>query len=185
MPVYILAKVIYNLVRKTIMANPNIWAPGEALNANSSIRFESFIASSSQSLFTLNDFQYSLGTGSLMVFVSGIAQRPGTDFYETSVSSFTLSTPVTAGTIVLAMGMVEVSAVLDQTTGMVETYEAAGGETLLFIAGFSYTPGSDRLQIFRNGLLQQLVEDYTETSSNSITLIDSLSIGEKITFMIN
>lgn len=167
------------------MANPNIWAPGEALNANSSVRFESFTASSSQSLFTLTDFQYAIGTGSLLIFVSGIAQRPGIDFYETSVSSFTLSTPVAAGTIVLAMGMVEVSAVLDQTTGQVETYEAVGGESLLLIIGFSYTPGSNRLQVFRNGLLQQLVDDYTETSVNSITLVDPLEAGEKIKFMIN
>lgn len=97
------------------MANPNIWAPGEAVNADSSVRFQAFIATAGQTLFTIpnNAFQYTVGTSSLMVFVSGIAQRPGIDFTETSSTSFTLSTPVSAGTIVLAQAMVGVSSTVD------------------------------------------------------------------------
>ncbi len=93
------------------MANPNIWAPGTALDANSSIKIESFTASADQTVFTLTDFQYALGTGALWVFVSGVFQRPGIDFTETSVTSFTLDTPVAEGTVVIAAGFVETTAV--------------------------------------------------------------------------
>lgn len=169
------------------MANPNIWAPGQSVsaNANSSIRDQAFTASASQTVFTLTSFTYSVGTGSLYVYVSGLMQRPGIDFLETGSDSFTLTTPVPAGTIVLAIAMVEVSAVLDQSTGMVEIYHAVGGESLIPVHHFSYTPTSGRLQVFRNGLIQTVADDYTETSSNSITLVESLDVGEKIKFMIN
>lgn len=167
------------------MANPNIWAPGQALNANSSIRFESFTATTDQILFELNDFQYALGTGSIMVFVSGIAQRPGIDFYETSVSSFTLSTPVAAGTIVLAMGMVEVSAILNQTTVITDLYIAVGGETLLQVSNFSYEIGGHHLHVFRNGLHQEVGYDYTETSETSITLSVAAEADDRFIFVSN
>jgi hypothetical protein len=87
----------------------SIWAPGTAVTASGSIAKQAFVATASQTLFNLTAFTYEIGTGSIAVFVSGLKQRPGVDFTETSVSSFTLDTPVAEGTIVFAEAYTEIT----------------------------------------------------------------------------
>ena len=91
------------------MANPNIWAPGESISANSSVAVERFVATAGQTLFTLTAFTYSVGTSSLYVYVNGGFQVVAVDFTETSSSSFTLSEAVTEGSIVAAVGFLEIA----------------------------------------------------------------------------
>lgn len=91
------------------MSNPNIWAPGTSISANGTMKSESFVAAGGQTVFTLTAFTYAIGTGSLYVFVSGAVQRFGTDFFETSATSFTLAEAVPVDTIVYAIGFTEVS----------------------------------------------------------------------------
>lgn len=56
---------------------------------------------------------------------------------------------------------------------------ATTGQT--YFAGVpSYTPGSNALQVFVNGLL---VTDYTETSSTSVTFTSPLSSGDEVRFI--
>jgi hypothetical protein len=87
----------------------SIWAPGSSLDANSSVKAQAFTATAGQTVFDLTGFSYTPGTGSLLVFVSGLAQRVITDFVETDVDTFTLSEGVEEGTIVLAIGFVEIT----------------------------------------------------------------------------
>jgi hypothetical protein len=96
----------------------SIWAPGTAVTASGSIAKQAFEATASQTLFNLTEFTYDIGTGSLAVFVSGLKQRPGVDFVETSASSFTLDTPVAEGTVVFAEAFTELTSeipVIDST----------------------------------------------------------------------
>lgn len=167
------------------MANPNIWVPGTALDANSTIRFESFTASASQSLFTITSFAYVVGTGSLMVFVSGIAQRPGIDFIETSANSFTLSTPVDAGTIILAQGLVEITGNVTPTNVVREYSTAVGGETNLTHSNPPTAYTGAFLSVYRNGLLQQLGYDYTVVSQSEILLSTAAEADDVFTFVQN
>ena len=95
------------------MTSPNIWAPGTAISANNSLKSQSFVASAGQTAFTLTAFLYAVSTGSLQVYVGGLHQRSGIDFNETSPNSFTLTTGVSAGTIVTAVAAVEVSGSVD------------------------------------------------------------------------
>jgi hypothetical protein len=88
----------------------SIWAPGTAISASGSVQNQAFIATAGQTLFTLTAFAYEPSVGSLAVYVSGLAQRPGIDFTETSSSSFTLTSAVEEGTIVLAVGQTEIVA---------------------------------------------------------------------------
>jgi len=92
----------------------SIWeVEGDTLgvNANNSLKKQVFTATASQALFTLTAFTYAVGTGSLLVFKNGHVLIPGTDFTETSISSFTLTTPCTGGESVLAFGFVGISGV--------------------------------------------------------------------------
>jgi len=96
----------------------SVWAPGTAVSAAGSVARQAFEATASQALFNITAFTYEVGTGSLAVFVSGLKQRPGVDFVETSASSFTLDTPVAEGTIVFAEAFTEITSeipVVDST----------------------------------------------------------------------
>lgn len=105
------------------MTSPNIWAPGTAISANNSLKSQSFVASAGQTVFTLTAFLYAVSTGSLQVYVGGLHQRSGIDFNETSPNSFTLTTGVSAGTIVTAVAAVEVSGSVD-LAGAIAALEA-------------------------------------------------------------
>lgn len=105
------------------MTSPNIWAPGTAISANNSLKSQSFVASAGQTVFTLTAFLYVVSTGSLQVYVGGLHQRSGIDFNETSPNSFTLTTGVSAGTIVTAVAAVEVSGSVD-LAGAIAALEA-------------------------------------------------------------
>lgn len=84
----------------------NVWRPGSTVNVNSAnnVASQSFIATLAQAVFTLTNFSYVPGTGSLLVFVNGVVQRPGIDFLETSSTTFTLLDASYANDVVLAIG---------------------------------------------------------------------------------
>lgn len=84
----------------------SVWQPGSTVSVNSAndVASQSFQATLNQTLFTLTNFNYVPGTGSLLIFVNGAVQRPGIDFFETSSSSFTLADASYANDVVLAIG---------------------------------------------------------------------------------
>ena len=88
----------------------SIWSPGQAVSAQGLVQDQAFVATAGQTVFTITDFSYEPGTGSLQVFVSGICQRPRVDFTETSTTSFTLDTAVAEDTIVLAVAHTAITA---------------------------------------------------------------------------
>jgi hypothetical protein len=110
------------------MANPNIWAPGTSISANSSISTQRFIATEGQTLFNITDFTYALGTNSLYVFVNGGFQVASVDFTEVDSASFELDSGVSAGTVVVAVGFLEIaggSSVVDAAVAAAEAAQAA------------------------------------------------------------
>jgi hypothetical protein len=109
--------------------------------------------------------QLNFVTGTLNITKDGSDNMLFTDAFNASV---TLST--------LAAGGGGAATVLhDEMT-------AGGGETLWNLS-FTYVIGTDELQIYKNGLLQRegAGNDYTETSTTSITFFTPLSIGDTIT----
>lgn len=92
----------------------SIWDPTQtfipAVNASLSLVFEKFTASAAQSLFTLSNFNYTLGTNSLVVMKDGDLLVPGIDYDETSVASFTLTAPCVGGEKISCIGFTEISA---------------------------------------------------------------------------
>jgi hypothetical protein len=112
------------------MANPNIWIPGEAISADNTVASQAFIASAGQTVFTLTEFSYARATGSLYVYVGGLFQRPGTDFTETSQTSFTLTTPADEGTIIAAVAFTEVTGGYDYAAEAAAAAAAAAASAL-------------------------------------------------------
>ena len=54
--------------------------------------------------------------------------------------------------------------------------------TSIVTVPFSYVIGSERLEVYYNGILQERVEDYTETSTTTVTFTDTLSSSDKVYF---
>ena len=84
----------------------SLFGGGSNLNVNASGTLvpQTFIATAGQTVFNIAFFTYTQNTNSLLVFVNGSKQRTGTDFAETSTSSFTLVEACTAGDVVEIIG---------------------------------------------------------------------------------
>jgi hypothetical protein len=76
----------------------SLFGGGTSINVNASGTLvpQVFAPTDGQTVFNLTLFSYTIGTNSLLVFINGIKQRVGVDFTETSTTSFTLLTAVTA-----------------------------------------------------------------------------------------
>lgn len=90
----------------------SIWAPDGAVNANSRVVGQRFVATAGQVTFNLTQFLYAPNTYSLSVYADGVFQTPYSDVVETSQSQFQIPGGVPEGTIVTAIGMVGVSSVV-------------------------------------------------------------------------
>lgn len=163
----------------------SVWTAAESLSANKSVRHQSYVATANQVDFTITEFSYSVDTDSLYVYVSGVFQRPGSDFVEVSPTRFQLTTPVPAGTIITAVAFVEVEATLSRTVVLTETITATAGQTVIPIGTFEYPLGGNHLKVFVDGLLQYLGEQYVETTSTSITFTSGLAAGAKVLLVTN
>ena len=145
----------------------SIWAAGTAVDANSTISEQSFTATANQTVFTITEFEYITGSGTLWVFVGGVQQRAGVDFTETSSTSFTMTSPVPEGTSVYVKAFTEmanIDGVVQQaldaaaeaaaSASSAALYQAApsSGEAAIVLRETSTTASSNyRIQFERTG----------------------------------
>ena len=85
----------------------SLFGVGAAVNVsvNGTLVPQVFTAVAGQTVFTLTNFQYTINTNSLLVWINGQKQRSGTDFAETSSSSLTFIEPLLAGDVVDIIGI--------------------------------------------------------------------------------
>jgi hypothetical protein len=140
----------------------SVWQAGTAVDANHTISYESFTATPSQTLFTFSSIEYVVNSGALWVFVSGVHQRPGVDFTETSATSFTLSTPVAEGTIVHANVFTEIANV----DGAVQSALDAAAE-----AAASATSAAIYQAAASSGEATIVLEETSTTASNNYNIV--------------
>lgn len=96
----------------------------DKLRANVTRRSETFSATAGQTVFNLTK-AYLVDQGRIDVYISGIKQRSGVDFTETSPTSFTLSEGLDAGTIVEAVYFSASQALSEDLIEQVQAAEAA------------------------------------------------------------
>lgn len=65
---------------------------------------ESFTATEGQTVFNFSSIEYIQNVNALLVFVNGIYQVSGTEYTETSTTSITFASGLTAGDIVIVLG---------------------------------------------------------------------------------
>lgn len=88
----------------------SIWNPGgnpvSTANADNSYVSQRFVASGGQTLFTISNFVYQTGTGSLIISVNGLDKSISTDFTEVDNTHFSLVVPCALNDIVIVHGMI-------------------------------------------------------------------------------
>lgn len=172
----------------------NIWNPRTLIELSTDTKRipESIIATAGQVTFNLSDFVYVTGTGGLEVYYSPVGTRGGrllaigVDYVEVSATAFSLSFLPAAGDLLTAVGFTGITGTVtpsfvDRSID-VQTI-ALAGQTVVVFSTIAYTIATNNLEVFRNGNLQTIGQDYTETSSGSITFLRTggLNLGDRIT----
>ncbi|MFN5252459.1 MAG: hypothetical protein ACK5DE_15630 [Bacteroidota bacterium] len=59
---------------------------------------------------------------------------------------------------------------------------ATAGQTTFTLTTFTYLPGTDTLQVYRNGLRLTSGTDYAESSTSIVTLTAPAAVGDELLF---
>ena len=116
----------------------NIWQPRTVsqLSADTKAAEERLVAIAGQFLFTLQDFTYVPGTGSLTVHKNGHLLSKGVDWAEQTESTFSVTKACTVGDVVVASGLTAVTG--EVCVGVTDIY-AANYQALRDYAGDEVT----------------------------------------------
>lgn len=94
----------------------------------------------------------------------------------------------TAGNSIVTLEVMQ-SYVDSRASGLIlsrrERVVATAAQTLVTFTTLAYTPATNNLAVYKNGLRVWLGTDYTETSSTSITFLAGLTAGDKIDVVTN
>lgn len=75
------------------------------------------------------------------------------------------------------------------STGLViqkiQVITATASQTAFTLTDFVYSPGSNNLSVYVDGVRKNLSLDYVETSASVVTFLSGLSVGQKVTFVNN
>ena len=121
----------------------NIWNPRTLIEISADTKSveEKLTAIAGQTLFTLIDFIYVVGTGALEIHKNGLLLTKGTDWVEQTSTTFSLTAPALVGDTVVASGHVGITGIVDprDTDIYVSNYQAirdyAGTEITLYSQG--------------------------------------------------
>lgn len=67
-------------------------------------------------------------------------------------------------------------------SSFVQVITATSGQTVFNLTGFTYVPGNNTLQVYRNGFKLTLGVDYLESSSSLVTLTAAATLGDEFLF---
>jgi hypothetical protein len=136
-------------------------------------------ATAGQTVFNLS-FAYTPGNNEIQVYSGGVLMREGDDYTESSGTSVTFLTGRAAGE---AITVLRVGGLNAATPTLREKHVATAGQTVFNLTG-SYPVGTGALQVFRNGKLLTPTDEYTESSSQQVTLANAAVLGDVLTFMV-
>ena len=132
----------------------NIWQPRTIIEVKADTKMvtQPLTALTNQTLFTITDFAYTVGTGALQVYRNGEYLTPNVDFVEQTDTTFTVVVPSTAGDEIVAVGNTGISGTVDvrDTDIYLANYQAlrdyAGAEVTIYTQGA--VTGGDKGETF-------------------------------------
>ncbi len=66
-----------------------------------------------------------------------------------------------------------------------EIATATSGQTIFNLSGITYTPASNNLSVYIQGIKQRLTSAYTETDNNTITFTEAVPVNAVVEFIVN
>lgn len=66
-----------------------------------------------------------------------------------------------------------------------EIATATAGQTIFNLSGLTYTPASNNLSVYIQGIKQRLTSAYTETDNNTITFTEAVPVNAVVEFIVN
>ena len=134
----------------------NIWNPRTLLEVSADTKRveQRFTAVAGQTLFTITDFAYVVGTGALEIHSEGLMQAKGVDWVEGASTTFSLVSPAVAGAQVVAVGYVAITGDVDvrDTDIFIANYQSirdyVGTEITLYSQG-TVTAGDNGESFFQ------------------------------------
>ena len=136
--------------------------------------YESYKATSEQTDFSLAG-SYRVGTHELLVYVNGVRQTLGKDYREVNNRTVRFIEKLEAEDYVL-FTVQEV-----RNSSLYQEFIAEEGQTE-FRLTVPYHPGFNTLQVYDNGMLLRINDDYIESDETTIILTYGATEGSKITF---
>jgi len=132
-------------------------------------------------------FTYAQDGKSLQVFYNGQALVSGVDYNETSNTSVTFVNALTTGYTAVFRTYLSATQATNSTAQYANFVVGTSsgtytGSTTVYNLPFAYTQDGKSLQVFYDGVQLVPGDDYTETTSTSITTTQALTSGQKIAF---
>lgn len=113
------------------------------VNAAGTLVPENFtVTSFPTTLFNLTKFTYVPNTGSLQIYINGVKQRTGIDFFETAANAFTLSESPLLGDVVTAEGFVGITVAIPDAEYLRLQLAASTGATMVGTAAYNILSAS-------------------------------------------
>lgn len=125
--------------------------------------------------------------GTLAVTNGGTGQTSYTNgqlLIGNSTGNTLTKSTLTAGTgisITNGAGSITIAATSTSTADQ-ENQTATANQTVFTLTTMTYTPGSNTLSVFIDGINQQLTTAYAETNSTTVTFTAGLHVGAKVRF---
>jgi len=142
---------------------------------------QDFTSTAGQTVYNLN-FTYRPGYDDILVYSGGILQTVGggNDYVETDSDTITFNSgrALNERVTVLTVGANDAGVV-----GLYEKHTATGGQTVFNLSG-TYIVGTHCLLVFKNGVLLEVGDDYTETNSTTVTLAVGANLNDKLIFRV-
>lgn len=141
---------------------------------------------------TLNlENSYVVGTNNIIVFVNSTYQysispeRSDGSYNETSTTTITFPTGSLEEDDIVAVVSGSVISSANVYVGIdTENYltSVEGERFILIPGGMLYTPGTENMEVYANGLRQVIDVDYTETDNTHITFVHGLPLNSLVVF---
>lgn len=137
---------------------------------------EKFTATDGQTVIDLAN-TYNVGQNELQVTINGVFQVTPENYVETDSDTITFTEGLDAGDFVLVSNLKN-----SNFSVQIEIQSATDGQTLFTLSTFTYEIGTNKLLVYVQGILQSVPENYSETSTSSITFTEGLDAGDRVVF---
>ena len=144
---------------------------------------DEFSATASQTVFNLT-FDYELDEKALHVFVDGQLMRPGAsnDYVETDATTITFNSGRTLGSDVVIETLRNAVPVDLDSVQFRDDFTPLTS-TSAFDLSSTFVANGKNLQVYIDGQLQTVTDDYTETDTDTVTFVDPVPSGSHVSFL--